>query len=69
MENTGFPSVTFYSCDCELLADTYEALNDQYKSNKHPIAVIFVIYRKESKAKRNFAIDGHVNYMCMIQNL
>ena len=44
-------------------------LNDQYESNKHPIAVIFVIYRKESKAKRNFAIDGHVNYICMIQNL
>ena len=32
-------------------------LNDQYKSNKQPIAVIFVIYRKESKAKGNFAIS------------
>ena len=46
-----------------------QPLNDQYKSNKHPIAVIFVIYRKESKAKRIFAIDGHVNCICMIQNL
>ena len=41
-------------------------LNDQHKSNKHPIAVIFVIYTKESKAKRTFAIDGHVNYICII---
>ena len=46
-----------------------QPLNDQYKSNKHHIAVIFVIYKTESKAKRNFAIDGHVNYICMIQNL
>ena len=23
VENTFFPSVTFYSCDCELLADNY----------------------------------------------
>ena len=44
-------------------------LNDQYKSNKHPRAVIFIIYREEPKVKRNFAIDGHVNYICMIQNL
>ena len=44
-------------------------LNGQYKSNKHPIAVIFVIYSEESKAKRTFAIDGHVNYICIIQNL
>ena len=44
-------------------------LNDQYKPNKHPIAVIFVIYREESKAKRKIAIDGHVNYICMVQNL
>ena len=46
-----------------------QPLNDQYKSNKHTIAVLFVIYRKESKAKRDFAIYGHVNYLCMIQNL
>ena len=45
------------------------SLNAQYKSNKHPIAVIFVIYRKESKAKCNFAIDDHVNYIYMIQKL
>ena len=44
-------------------------LNDQYKSNKQPIAVIFVIYREESNAKRTFAIDGLVNYICIIQNL
>ena len=25
VENTVFPSVTFYSCDCELLADNYVA--------------------------------------------
>ena len=46
-----------------------QPLNDQYKSNKHPIAVIFVIYRDEPKAKRLFAMDGHVNYICIIQNL
>ena len=45
-----------------------QSLNDQYKSNKHPIAVIFVTYRMVSKAKCTFAIDGHVNYICTIQN-
>ena len=42
--------------------------NDWYKSNKLPIYVIFLIYIAELKAKGNFAIDGHVNYMWMIHN-
>ena len=43
-------------------------MNDWYKSNKLQKYVVFLIFIAELKAKRNFAIDGHVNYMCMIHN-
>ena len=69
VKNTVSPSIKFsFRVIINCLYINMQPISDWYESNKLPVYVIFLIYIAELKAKRNFAIDGHVNYMCMKDN-